>query len=164
MLQQASVRWLADRANGWYIYHASIRHSSRQMYFFCFLLRCPPSTNIFDYLYEYGSSWVHVGPWTLWAPWAHGPMGPMGSMGLCDKAQGLGPSLLASDLSKNTSWQKLTCPICGDCVILLIFVQTSKRILVCRSRLVGGGHVLEVRDRKYSLGSICIDRLWDIFP
>ena len=91
MLQQASVRWLADRANGWYIYHASIRHSSRQMYFFCFLLRCPPSTNIFDYLYEYGSSWVHVGPWTLWAPWAHGPMGPMGSMGLCDKAQGPGP-------------------------------------------------------------------------
>ena len=109
--------------------------------------------------------------------WAHGPYGPHGLMGPWDpwgpwacvtrprvQAQGLGPSLLASDLSKNTSWQKLTCPICGDCVILLIFVQTSKRILVCRSRLVGGGHVLEVRDRKYSLGSICIDRLWDIFP
>ena len=58
------------------VVHLSCVYTLPDTCMFCLIFwRCPPRSIFIDYLCEYGSSWVHVGPWALWA---HGPMGPMG--------------------------------------------------------------------------------------
>ena len=84
--------------------------------FFAFLAGTPPDPQMFGHLYAYG---LILGPYGLVGPvgsWAQGPHGAHGR--IWARAWGPGPSLLAPDLSKNTSWEKLTCPICGKGVIL----------------------------------------------
>ena len=66
----------------------------------------------------HGPTWPHMGPM--------GPMGPTGPMGP-GPGPGPGPLLLGADLSKNTSWKKLTCSVCGKGVILCFLEQQKAK-------------------------------------